>query len=272
MKSQFNQKLIKHLQHLLHIDPERVKYLLLEIDYHHLLKQPEVKVLFDGTELTVQHIESRTAAYQKLRISWNKSKAVKELKADLKELEATSSQLSTTNLIPSPLPDFKDESMNFPFAQSTNTFSIGTTIETPSRQSIKTKRNHLKSTPIRSIKSTPNKSIKSTPKSPSSLARMELLKAKRSSMGYTSMQEQHEEDSFDSSDEEQETEADVLVKTKSFGSFLNSIHHGCESIYDDNFNGQKGEETVLAHAQCLKLKDPGGAMTQFLSTAKENAR
>jgi len=67
MKSQFNQKLIKHLQHLLHIDPERVKYLLLEIDYHHLLKQPEVKVLFDGTELTVQHIESRTAAYQKLQ-------------------------------------------------------------------------------------------------------------------------------------------------------------------------------------------------------------
>ena len=88
MKSQFNQKLIKHLQHLLHIDPERVKYLLLEIDYHHLLKQPEVKVLFDGTELTVQHIESRTAAYQKLRESWNKSKAVKELKADLKELKA----------------------------------------------------------------------------------------------------------------------------------------------------------------------------------------
>ena len=109
LKSQFNQKLIKHLQHLLHIDPERVKYLLLEIDYHHLLKQPEVKVLFDGTELTVQHIESRTAAYQKLRESWNKSKAVKELKADLKELEATSSQLSTTNLIPSPLPDLKSQ-------------------------------------------------------------------------------------------------------------------------------------------------------------------
>ncbi len=48
MKHTFNQKLIKYLQHLAHIDPWKVKYLLL--DYHNLLKQPEVKVRFDGTE------------------------------------------------------------------------------------------------------------------------------------------------------------------------------------------------------------------------------
>ncbi len=50
-------------------------------------------------------------------------------------------------------------------------------------------------------------------------------------MGYTSVQEQDEEDSFDSSDlEEQEMPAAVLVRTKNFGSFLNSIHDGCETI------------------------------------------
>ena len=76
-------------------------------------------------------------------------------------------------------------------------------------------------------------------------------------MECTSTQEQGEEDSFDSSDlEEQEIPAAVLVKTKDFGSFLNPINnHGCGRVYEDNFNGQKGEDTVQGYAQCLQLKN-----------------
>ncbi len=42
--------------------------------------------------------------------------------------------------------------------------------------------------------------------------------------------------------------------------------------YNENFNGQKGEDTVQGYAECLQLTDHGITMAPYFFMAKQDAR